>query len=178
MAFIQTRPVHPNFDLDTISRLVVPDENGCHFANLTILHCAACLRYCYGDGEKSVGTYQRLREAQDRWDAERPWIFRPMYYDEKNGIFPEVVFLNNAVVTGVLHHYLVEILLAAHNPKVPKLGPSHSKHLRKVDEEIKRNVLMVCGIAEVSCSSSFPSTDTFSELVWMQSNCRTVACYA
>ncbi|KAH6894375.1 hypothetical protein B0T10DRAFT_480314 [Thelonectria olida] len=158
MAFIQTRPVHPNFDLDKISSLVVPDDNGCTFANLTILHCAACVRYCYGVEEQSISTWERLRDAQERWWVERPWFFHPMYLNEDNGIFPEVVYLNDAVVTGVLHYYLVQVLLAAHNPKTPKLGPGQAKAFREMNEEIKKNVRMVCGIAE--------------------SNSRTVACYA
>ncbi|KAI5464676.1 hypothetical protein BGZ63DRAFT_412202 [Mariannaea sp. PMI_226] len=158
MSFIQTRPVHPNFDLETISRLVVPDDNGCSFANLTILHCAACVRYCYGANEQSIATWESLRAAQELWLAERPWIFHPMYINEDNGIFPEVIYLNDAVVTGVLHYYLVQILLAAHNPKIPRLGPGQAKAFREMNEEIKKNVRMVCGIAE--------------------SNARTVACYA
>lgn len=149
MAFIQTRPVHPNFDLETISRLVVHDDNGCNFANLTILHCAACVRYCYGAEEQSIGTWEKLRATQERWLVERPWIFHPMYINEESGIFPEVIFMNDAVVTGVLHYYLVQILLAAHNPKAPKLGPGQAKAFREMNDEIRKNVRMVCGIAEV-----------------------------
>lgn len=149
MAFIQTRPVHPNFDLESISRLVVPDENGCSFANLTILHCAACLRYCYGAEEHSVNTWEKLRKSQDRWWIERPWFFHPMYINEQgNGIFPEVTYLNDAVVTGVLHYYLIQVLLAAHNPKTPRLGPGQAIAFRATNEEIKKNVRMVCGVAE------------------------------
>ncbi|KAH6982186.1 hypothetical protein BKA56DRAFT_585461 [Ilyonectria sp. MPI-CAGE-AT-0026] len=149
MAFIETRPVHPNFDLETISRLVVPDENGCSFSNLTILHCAACLRYCYGTDEHSTDTWERLRKSQDRLWAERPWYFYPMYFNEHgNGIFPEVVHLNDAVVIGVLHYYLIQVLLAAHNPKTPRLGPGQAKAFKDTNEEIKKNVRMVCGVAE------------------------------
>ncbi|KAK7407886.1 hypothetical protein QQX98_009945 [Neonectria punicea] len=149
MAFIQARPVHPNFDLESISRLVVPDENGCSFANLTILHCAACLRYCYGAEEHSTNTWEKLRASQDRWWIERPWFFHPMYINERtNGVFPEVTYLNDAVVTGVLHYYLVQVLLAAHNPKAPRLGPGQAIAFRATNEEIKKNVRMVCGVAE------------------------------
>ncbi|KPM38397.1 hypothetical protein AK830_g8152 [Neonectria ditissima] len=149
MAFIQARPVHPNFDLESISRLVVPDENGCSFANLTILHCAACLRYCYGAEEHSTNTWEKLRASQDRWWVERPWYFHPMYINEQSdAVFPQVTYLNDAVVTGVLHYYLVQVLLAAHNPKAPRLGPGQAIAFRATNEEIKKNVRMVCGVAE------------------------------
>ncbi|CAI6100657.1 unnamed protein product [Clonostachys chloroleuca] len=148
MAFIQGRVVHPNFDLDMISRLVVPDSTGCDYANLIILHCASCIRYCYGSEEQSIATWEELRERQDRIWIERPWIFHPMHVNENSGVFPEVVYLNDAIVTGMLHYYLVEVLLAAHNPKTPRLGPGQAKSFRETNEHIKKSVLTICGIAE------------------------------
>ncbi|KAF4999549.1 hypothetical protein FDECE_11470 [Fusarium decemcellulare] len=149
MAFTQARPVHPNFALENISRLVQNDDTCCTFANLTILQCAACLRYCYGSEEQSVSAWERLQEAQERWWAERPWHFHPMYINESgNDMFPQALYLNDAVITGVLHYLLIQVLLAAHNPKIPKLGPGQAKAFRTINEEIKKTVKMVCGVAE------------------------------
>jgi hypothetical protein len=53
------------------------------------------------------------------------------------------------VVTGVQHYLLVQILMAAHNPATPKLGPDQARATREVDLNIKRNVSLLCGIAEV-----------------------------
>ncbi|KAM5375870.1 hypothetical protein ACJZ2D_005792 [Fusarium nematophilum] len=149
MAFTQARPVHPNFALENISRLVQNDDTCCTFANLTILQCAACLRYCYGSDEQSVAAWERLQEAQERWWAERPWHFYPMYINEDGqDMFPQALYLNDAVITGVLHNLLIQVLLAAHNPKTPKLGPGQAKAVRSINEEIKKIVKMVCGVAE------------------------------
>ncbi|KAH7271285.1 hypothetical protein NW759_001328 [Fusarium solani] len=149
MAFMQARPVHPNFALQDITRLVQNDDSCCAFANLTILQCAACLRYCYGSEEQSVSAWERLQEGQERWWAERPWFFHPMYINEDgNGMFPQAVYFNDAVITGVFHFLLMQILLAAHNPKIPKLGPGQAKAVKKINEDIKKTVKMVCGIAE------------------------------
>ncbi|KAH7157787.1 hypothetical protein B0J13DRAFT_542737 [Dactylonectria estremocensis] len=149
MAFMQARPVHANYDLETVCDLIVPDDNGCSFANLTIIHCAACLRYCFSGEEHNANTWEKLRMSQDCWWEERPWYFHPMYINaESNNVFPEVIFLNDAVVTGVLHYYLIEILLAAHNPTAPRLGLGQAASFRSINEAIKRNVRMVCGVAE------------------------------
>ncbi|KAM0561067.1 hypothetical protein ACHAPJ_003568 [Fusarium lateritium] len=150
MAFMQARPVDPNFALENISRLVQNDDTCCTFANLTILQCAACLRYCYGSEDQSFATWERLQEAQERWWAERPWHFHPMYINADGpGNFPQALYLNDAVVTGVLHYLLIQVLLAAHNPKIPKLGPGQAKASKLINEEIRNTVKMVCGVAEV-----------------------------
>lgn len=152
MSFMQARPVHPNFALEDISRLVQNDDTCCTFANLTILQCAACLRYCYGSEDQSFSAWERLQEAQERWWAERPWHFHPMYINESEdtpGIFPQALYLNDAVVTGVLHYLLIQVLLAAHNPRTPKLGPGQAKAAKTINEEIRKTVKMVCGVAEV-----------------------------
>ncbi|KAF4959325.1 hypothetical protein FGADI_1768 [Fusarium gaditjirri] len=72
MAFMQARPVHPNFALEAISRLVQNDDTCFTFTSLTILQCAACLRYCYGPEDQSFSAWERLQEAQERWWADRP----------------------------------------------------------------------------------------------------------
>lgn len=150
MAFMQARPVHPNFALEDISRLVQNDDTCCTFANLTILQCAACLRYCYGSEDQSFSAWERLQEAQERWWADRPWHFHPMYTNtDASGIFPQALYLNDAVVTGVLHYLLIQVLLAAHNPRTPKLGPGQAKAAKSINEEIRKTVKMVCGVAEV-----------------------------
>lgn len=154
MSFMQARPVHPNFALEDISRLVQNDDTCCTFANLTILQCAACLRYCYGSEDQSFSAWERLQEAQERWWAERPWHFHPMYINDSDdvpGNFPQALYLNDAVVTGVLHYLLIQVLLAAHNPRTPKLGPGQAKAAKTINEEIRKTVKMVCGVAEVNC---------------------------
>ncbi|WXC58784.1 hypothetical protein SNK03_004684 [Fusarium graminearum] len=151
MSFMQARPVDPNFALEDISRLVQNDDTCCTFANLTILQCAACLRYCYGSEDQSFSAWERLQEAQERWWAERPWHFHPMYINESDdvpGFFPQVLYLNDAVVTGVLHYLLIKVLLAAHNPRTPKLGPGQAKAAKTINEEMRKTVKMVCGVAE------------------------------
>lgn len=152
MAFVHSRPVHANFVLRDIGKLIQPDDNGSGFANGVIIHCANCLRYCYGSEEWSgVGAWKELREFQERWWREKPWYFQPAWASEpeSNGIFPTEIYLSDAVVTGLQHYHLARILLIAHNPEMPKLGPGQVSAFRKTNDEIKKTVRVICGIAEV-----------------------------
>lgn len=152
MAFVHSRPVHPNFALAEMAAMIHPDDNGSGFANRIIIHCANCLRYCYGSGERSVATWRDLCEYQNRWWRERPWYFRPVWAGTKSdtaGFFPYEMYLNDAVVTGLQHYYLAHILLTAHNPETPRLGPARVAASRETNDEIKQTVRTICGIAEV-----------------------------
>ena len=73
----------------------------------------------------------------------------------EGGFFPEELYLNDAVVTGVQHYLLAQVLMAAHNPKAPKLGPGQAMAFRATNEEIKKTVRLICGIAEVTFPGSF-----------------------
>jgi hypothetical protein len=154
MAFVQTRPIHPSFALEKAQQVVRRDDehdNGCSYANLIILHCAACIRYFYGPEAPNAAKWQDLKDTLDGlWD-QRPWMFYPMHAkdDDSRSVFPIRQYLNDAVVTGVQHYLLVQILMAAHNPATPKLGPDQARATREVDLNIKRNVSLLCGIAEV-----------------------------
>jgi hypothetical protein len=72
-----------------------------------------------------------------------------MYYREagEGNCFPEIWLLGDAVVTGLQHYYLARILLTAHDPNLPRLGPASKIALRRIDDEIKSHVRNICGIA-------------------------------
>ncbi|KAI9163571.1 Succinyl-diaminopimelate desuccinylase [Paramyrothecium foliicola] len=148
IAFNQTRPVHPSFILENAERFIQPDSNGCAFANLMIIQCALCIRFCYGENTQSLEEWQRLKDAQDRLWEERPWMFHPLYEDSTLDPFPVEQYLNDAIVTGIQHMYLTQILMAAHNPKAPKLGPGQAIAAKETNKEIKQIVRKICGIAE------------------------------
>jgi hypothetical protein len=57
------------------------------------------------------------------------------------------------IIIGLQHYHLSRILLAAHNPRVPRLGPGRVQALRAMDEEIREHVRKMCGM----CLSN-PST--------------------
>ncbi len=111
--------------------------------------CADVIRYCFGEDDRSVNTFQRLSESVEDWNKHKNESFTPIYFkdtDEGN-VFPEIWFRQDEVIVGWQHYYLAKILLSAHDPKVPRLGPSRNSVLRAVDEDIKGYVRLLCGIA-------------------------------
>lgn len=135
MAFVNQRTIIPVLEHCNIDRSF-ENANDCVWANRIVTHCADVLRYCFGDGEQSLANYNRLLDYCDGWYMFKPPSFSPIYYREPHGeanVFPEVWLLSDAVTTGLQHYHLAKILLTAHNPKVPRLGPGQKQALTKMD---------------------------------------------
>ncbi|KAJ9649400.1 hypothetical protein H2199_000175 [Coniosporium tulheliwenetii] len=119
MAFVNQRSILPALEHCNIDRSF-DMANDCTWANRIVVHCADVLRYCFGDGEHSVNTYNQLSDYCRDWMAYKPASFSPIFYREasEGELFPEVWLLSDAVVTGLQHYHLARILLTAHNPKI------------------------------------------------------------
>ncbi|KAF2808889.1 uncharacterized protein BDZ99DRAFT_389299, partial [Mytilinidion resinicola] len=181
MAFVNQRSILPALSHCNIDRSFEPASD-CVWANRIVVFCADVLRYCFGDSENStnrdsVATYNQLVEYSQEWAAYKPDSFRPIFYREAkgtagpagaeaSGFFPEVWLLSDSVVTGLQHYHLARILLTAHNPKVPRLGPAQRAALKVMDEEIKTDVRTLCGMAE-SNSKTPPNYVTASMAIAM-----------
>ncbi|KAF2972659.1 hypothetical protein GQX73_g877 [Xylaria multiplex] len=151
MALIHSRSVHPDLLIEDSVSVWGPPECDCDYANRVIVQAALCLQYCFGEQEQQFPTWAELNNSLDRWYAERPWQFYPMSPEEDDDQFlPEPKYLSDAVVTGLQHYYLARLVLEAHNPSTLKLGPARKIHLEKLDQEMKRIVRMVCGIAKAN----------------------------
>ncbi|KAF6823501.1 arca-like protein [Colletotrichum plurivorum] len=147
MAFVHTRPVHPNF-FPSIRRILerdVADDTGadCAYANRVISTCAACLSHCYGQENHHGKTYAELKQDLDDWWRQKPWYFEPMWANQDSGFLPEEQYITDAAVTGLQHYHLSRMLLIAHNPKVARLGTA----FRAMEEELKQTVRIICGLA-------------------------------
>lgn len=133
-----------------------------------VVCCADVIRFCFGDGDRSNATYDYLADSCAQWYACKPPSFTPIYWKEPSagGIFPESIYIADHLSIGVQHWHLAKILLCAHNPRVPRLGPQRAAALKAVDvrkhpiqqqgkssaadskqDEIKEHVRVLCGIA-------------------------------
>jgi len=156
IAFVSQRSIVPTLEHCAVERSLEPGDD-CAWANRIIVHCAHVIKYCFGDASKTTLLYDSLVEYCERWMAFKPPSFDPMFLREptssdgdgggKDKIFPEIWLLNDAVVTALQHYHLAKILLSAHNPKLPRLGPSSRPALKIVDEDIKFHVRTICGMA-------------------------------
>lgn len=142
------------------------------WANRLVLHCADVLQYCFGtekgiknresmditatsatDSSPSdrITRYDELIFFESRWAESCPSSFNPIHFrdpDKSLGeVLPSYWYLSDCHVTGIQHLELARILLAVHNPRLPRLGPNYKAAMSSVDTAIKNAVLRLCGIA-------------------------------
>ncbi|KUJ15931.1 uncharacterized protein LY89DRAFT_99269 [Mollisia scopiformis] len=118
-----------------------------------IIACLAdCLNLCYGEKRAdAVEEYGRLSEYVAGWARQYPPTFRPIGSSKsKNGrtdTLPQIWFLNDCHVAA--HHYfgLCRILLLTHDPTIPSIGVDRKVRTEFVDEQIREQVRLLCGIA-------------------------------
>ncbi|TKA76956.1 hypothetical protein B0A49_01731 [Cryomyces minteri] len=149
VAFVNQRSILPALEHCNIDRSFEPADD-CTWSNRMIVHCADVIRYCFGDGEQTTSHYTKLLDYCMEWHAFKPPSFSPIFFRDwdTTNVFPEIWLLGDAVVTGLQHYHLAKILLTAHNPKTPRLGPGRMAALRIMDEEIKDDVRSLCGMAQ------------------------------
>jgi hypothetical protein len=109
---------------------------------------ADIIRYCFGDHNQRQSTYTFLRDCTLQWFSSKPASFLPVYEQSANEhtVFPELCFIADDVVTGLQHYYLAKMLLLAHDPRIPRIGPLRDSSLRAADAEILEYVRIMCGI--------------------------------
>ncbi|KAI0167894.1 hypothetical protein BJ166DRAFT_243096 [Pestalotiopsis sp. NC0098] len=150
MAFIHSRTVHAGFLGRNIATVLVGRNDDCSYANKVILHCAYCIQYCFGEQEQRPSVWNELSDYLDQWYSNKPWCFGSMSPSQDDGsrFFPDLTYISDEVLTGMQHYYLARLVLEAHSPKTPRLGPARRLALETVNEELKRLVRVICGIAE------------------------------
>ncbi|KAM5378599.1 hypothetical protein ACJZ2D_004398 [Fusarium nematophilum] len=150
MSFVSQRPVKIKLDHLFIDRLFSPADDDT-WANRIIIHCAEVINYCFGDGGRSKGEYQDLLDYDQAWLRARPVSWLPIAYSEPEEtlgeVFPHVVYLNHAVVIGLVHSIFARILLMCHDDRAPRIGPSAQLARKRIDDDIRTQVRELCGTA-------------------------------
>ena len=148
VAFVNQRSVTAAFENATIDwSLEAAGDHG-HSCRMVGL-CADVIRHCFGNQDKLTSEYDRLSNSVDEWHTSKSSSFTPVYYKEadQDSGFPDMWLLNDEITIGWQHYYIAKLLLCAHNPRLPCLGPGRAAALRATDEEIKQYVRVLCGIA-------------------------------
>ncbi|KAK2597153.1 hypothetical protein N8I77_013018 [Diaporthe amygdali] len=104
--------------------------------------------YCFGE-DKSLAEHTTLVEYAEEWMKNRPETFSPVFVcKEDDRPFPEIFLLNENVVLGLQYYHLVRILLIAYDPGIPRLGLEQKAAVRSMDDTLREDVRIVCGIAD------------------------------
>jgi hypothetical protein len=149
VAFVNQRSIMPAIERCKVDRSF--DDEECPDSVWTckvVLLCADVIRYCFSDNDHPTRTYRELVEAITQWHDRKPASFAPIYYEDAVGsnLLPVLWFLREEITLGLQHYHIAQILLSAHNPKVPRIGPGRAAALRQMDDEIKQHVKILCGI--------------------------------
>ncbi|KAJ0307727.1 hypothetical protein Brms1b_009847 [Colletotrichum noveboracense] len=120
----------------------------------------------------SISVYEKLSTYAAQWMKAAPETFLPIFVENppNEGVFPEILLINDSVVVGLQFYHLNRILLTAHNPNVPRLGKNLKLAAQTLDvgflsfitypdigmlnfgalvqNEIINDIKIMCGIAE------------------------------
>ncbi|KAF2721018.1 hypothetical protein K431DRAFT_285277 [Polychaeton citri CBS 116435] len=148
VAFVNQRSILPALEHCNLDRSFSAADDYT-WASRSVVLCADVIRYCFGEETHTNAFYTWLTESVDNWFVSKPLSFQPVYYAEasEGRVFPELMFVNDEVPTGLQHYHLNKILLSAHNPYIPRLGPKRAAALKQMDEEIRHHVRTLCAIA-------------------------------
>lgn len=131
------------------------------WANRILWHLLVVLQYCFDD-DKDLAASVKLVNYAAAWMQARPASFAPIFIQETKriedreegtgaskleSIFPEIIVLNDSVVLGLQCYHLVRLLLIAHDPTMPRVGVRQRAAARSVDEALRSDVGIICGIA-------------------------------
>lgn len=123
--------------------------------------CAEVLTFCYGevgDAPIPIGselgpstpppTWDDLAWRAQQWINTLPVSYQPLLYRPPGPgrVFPTIMLLNDCHVAARQHYLLTQILLAAHDPRRPHLGPRATESTKATNAAIKDHVRGLCGI--------------------------------
>lgn len=154
VAFVNQRSIIPALEHCNIDRSFEAATDDIWACRMVVL-AADIIRYCFGEHDHPQSTYTFLADCAAQWFNSKPASFLPVYEQPpgEHNVFPELLYVADDVVTGLQHYYLAKILLVAHNPRIPRLGPQRAAALKAADAEILHYVRILCGICMSNPSS-------------------------
>ncbi|TKW50347.1 hypothetical protein CTA1_568 [Colletotrichum tanaceti] len=123
------------------------------WASRMMLHTMDVLDYAFAE-TKDPTTHARLASYAAGWIAAAPDSFVPVFVQSppppENGLFPEILLINDSAVLGNMCYQLSRVLLTMHDPDAaaPRLSRGSSRVARAMENEIRTDVKVICGIAE------------------------------
>ncbi|KAK4892090.1 hypothetical protein LTR27_009440 [Elasticomyces elasticus] len=118
------------------------------WANAAVGHCSDVLEYVFSAEPRSIDQYHILQAANEEWRLSKPASFAPYYVDHSPGAaLPNLSFVADWHTMGSMYNLLASLLLKAHDPTLPRLGPSRRIAVASADEEIRKSTLTMAGIA-------------------------------
>ncbi|KAI2468008.1 hypothetical protein F4781DRAFT_286537 [Annulohypoxylon bovei var. microspora] len=147
IAVITQQPVKLSLEHFVVDRSFEPADDYT-WSNRAIVLIADVLNFCFGENSFTVGRWNALDEACQKWSATRPPSFNPFFYRERTAstAFPEVWHGSSCHVIGIQHHILAQLFLAQFDPSIPKVGTNRRAAVKRMTHRIENLVRELCGI--------------------------------
>lgn len=166
-AIIDQQPNSVFLNISAADSLLAQEQDDHHWARRMVLHLHNVVNYCFG-AEKEITTYQELMAYAQEWITLKPTSFDPVFIQEQQNyeVFPEIFVLSDSVALAWQLYHVSRILLVAHDPNRPLLGPGGAMARRSIDvsnshgdiilllsqkyypqRALRKDAEIVCGIA-------------------------------
>lgn len=117
--------------------------------------------WAFGD-DASYARWCELTEMVEMWESRRASSFDPIYFclqDPESGrYFPEIGYVTDEHVAAAHFIHLAKLLLATHDPKLPRIGPRKKSAAAEMQETALGYVRTLVGIA--TCNEWVPARFT------------------
>lgn len=145
-AFMTQRPVKLAFCPSGISRSLDDQADECTWTNRILIALAEGLNLCYGPDDDHGG-YRDLCAYADAWFHKKPPSFEPICVTPANDLYSSTWVISDTVASGLANYHLLRLLLISFDPSVARVGPDRSRDVKRQDEDIRREVWEVVGLA-------------------------------
>lgn len=121
------------------------------WARQMIVLCAKAIQFSFGPFGPSQLAFEELQACCTDFENSRPLSSRAFYVSEndrlESGEIPEMKYLSDWAVMGTQYYLLANLLLLAHNPGLPRVGPSRKSAIEQMDRKIRSILWEMCGVA-------------------------------
>ena len=124
------------------------------WTNRIFLQLINAVQYCFGD-IKDPAVYDQLVDDLAFWMRSKPPCFTPIYFQlaQEGHVFPEIWLLSSSAAVASQYYHIVRILLAAHNPRMPRLGPAKTAAAKWRDVSAQMGTFHISSLTRVIGSS-------------------------
>ena len=112
--------------------------------------CARVVQWAFGD-ERAHHLWVELKQLLQEWERRKPNSFAPIFFRDRDPShdrwFPEICYTTDDHVTSNQFLLLAKLLLTAHDPTIPRIGPHMRSGTAKMRETALSHVRTLCGQA-------------------------------